>query len=394
MEECSADTCIHGTCVNGVCQCNTNYYGATCATFCDMHTTCNDHGVCSETDGECLCLYGWVDTSCDVPCTASANCSDHGVCDSFGDCLCYDGYDGDLCEEHNVGYSFLAVLLLLGNGVVGYLWYRSRNASVFERKVPQSFNPDQLAARRQREAEKAQAQAASHANANPLPSVTVTINSAEEKWVCPACTFSNPMSAKQCVVCTTKRGAVIDKAANADIFGDDEEEVSIKRTRKTKRETRRREPAKKIDATGVSSPKPAGGKKEEAASERLTEIPSDLELLPLDAKEAEVELFKDETMRITLILKKYADKHLMSCVCRFYAVEGEISNLALTYAAPKYIKVNTYPISSTTFSKEQPASQQLAFLLLEEKPLKIRISGTFSHDGKEMSVHTGSLMIM
>ena len=146
---------------------------------------------------------------------------------------------------------------------------------------PQSFNPDQLAARRQREAEKAQAQAASHANANPLPSVTVTINSAEEKWVCPACTFSNPMSAKQCVVCTTKRGAVIDKAANADIFGDDEEEVSIKRTRKTKRETRRREPAKKIDAAGVSSPKPARGKKEEAASERLTEIPSDLELLPL-----------------------------------------------------------------------------------------------------------------
>ena len=130
MEECSADTCIHGTCVNGVCQCNTNYYGATCATFCDMHTTCNDHGVCSETDGECLCLYGWVDTSCDVPCTASANCSDHGVCDSFGDCLCYDGYDGDLCEEHNVGYSFLAVLLLLGNGVVGYLWYRSRVGSL------------------------------------------------------------------------------------------------------------------------------------------------------------------------------------------------------------------------------------------------------------------------
>ena len=38
MKECSADTCIHGTCVNGVCQCNANYYGATCATFCDMHT--------------------------------------------------------------------------------------------------------------------------------------------------------------------------------------------------------------------------------------------------------------------------------------------------------------------------------------------------------------------
>ena len=145
---------------------------------------------------------------------------------------------------------------------------------------PQSFNPDQLAARRQREAEKAQAQAASHANANPLPSVTVTINSTEEKWVCPACTFSNPMSAKQCVVCATTKGAVIDKTASADLFADDEEEVSIKRTRKSKRETRRREPARKIEAAGVASPRPAGGKKE-ATSERLTEIPSDLELLPL-----------------------------------------------------------------------------------------------------------------
>lgn len=31
-----------------------------------------------------------------------------------------------------------------------------------------------------------------------------------------------------------------------------------------------------------------------------------------------------------MLLGRYADKHLMSCVCRFYAVEGEISNLALT----------------------------------------------------------------
>lgn len=33
---------------------------------------------------------------------------------------------------------------------------------------------------------------------------------------------------------------------------------------------------------------------------------------------------------ILMLLCRYADKHLMSCVCRFYAVEGEISNLALT----------------------------------------------------------------
>ena len=129
MEECSENTCIHGTCVDGVCKCNANYYGATCESFCDMHTTCHGHGVCSETDGECICLYGWVNITCNVPCTASANCSGHGVCDSYGECLCYNGYDGDLCEERNVSYSFLVVLLLLGNGVVGYLWYRSRVGS-------------------------------------------------------------------------------------------------------------------------------------------------------------------------------------------------------------------------------------------------------------------------
>ena len=126
MEECSESTCIHGTCVDGVCQCNPNYYGTTCETFCDMHTTCHDHGVCSEKDGECICVYGWVNPACDSPCTASANCSDHGVCDSFGECICYDGYDGEFCEARDFDYSFLVVLLLLGNGVVAYLWYRSR----------------------------------------------------------------------------------------------------------------------------------------------------------------------------------------------------------------------------------------------------------------------------
>ena len=103
--------------------------------------------------------------------------------------------------------------------------------------------------------------------------------------MCPACTFSNPMSAKQCVVCSTKKGAVIDKTANADIFAEDEEEVSIKRTRKSKRETRRREGAKKIEASSVTTTAAtaaaaAAATKEEAAGERLTEIPSDLELLP------------------------------------------------------------------------------------------------------------------
>ena len=147
---------------------------------------------------------------------------------------------------------------------------------------PQSFNPDQLAARRQREME--QVQSLAHGNTNPIASVSVSINTTEEKWICPACTFSNPVSAKQCVVCNTKRGAVIEKKANEDIFGDDEEEVSIK-TRKTRREAKKRETVKRDRTPRVSS-SAEGGKKspsleEGAKSDGLAEIPSDLELIPL-----------------------------------------------------------------------------------------------------------------
>ena len=41
-----------------------------------------------------------------------------------------------------------------------------------------------------------------------------------------------------------------------------------------------------------------------------------------------------------MLLGRYADKHLMSCVCRFYAVEGEISNLALTVETWKSCNVD------------------------------------------------------
>ena len=95
----------------------------------------------------------------------------------------------------------------------------SQNAAVFERKLspsfpsltpsPAQFNPDHLAARRQREAEQSLTHSAS--TSTPLPAVKVTVNSPQEHWVCPACAFSNPASAKTCVVCNTERGAVIKK---------------------------------------------------------------------------------------------------------------------------------------------------------------------------------------
>lgn len=84
-----------------------------------------------------------------------------------------------------------------------------------------------------------------------------------------------------------------------------------------------------------------------------------------DVKEAEVELFKDETVRITLILKKsesemaimdrYADKHLMSCVCRFYSVEGEITNLALTVETGKRVEVFSMQRRNTSKSIHIPS---------------------------------------
>ena len=129
MEDCSEETCINGSCVDGVCKCNSNYYGANCSTFCDMHTTCHSHGVC-DSDGECLCTYGWADSFCNVSCTSAQNCSSHGVCDSNGDCMCFNGFSGTFCDARSEDYSLLVLFLLLCNAVVGYLWYRSRVASM------------------------------------------------------------------------------------------------------------------------------------------------------------------------------------------------------------------------------------------------------------------------
>ena len=77
---------------------------------------------------------------------------------------------------------------------------------------------------------------------------------------------------------------MIEKKANEDIFGDDEEEVSIK-TRKTRREAKKRETVKR-DRTPRASSSVEGGKKspsleEGTKSDGLTEIPRDLELIPL-----------------------------------------------------------------------------------------------------------------
>ena len=123
--DCSEKTCINGTCNGGQCECNTNYYGHQCDIFCSPQETCHGHGLCNA-EGVCECAREWTDMQCDVPCTSSMNCSSHGVCDVFGDCMCHKGFSGDFCERRSVGYVPLIVFLLVCNGVVSYLWYRSR----------------------------------------------------------------------------------------------------------------------------------------------------------------------------------------------------------------------------------------------------------------------------
>ena len=76
---------------------------------------------------------------------------------------------------------------------------------------PDQFNPEQLAARRQREMEQSQSLTRNTSATPTLPSAIATINKPSEQWVCPACTFNNPGSATVCIVCNTQKGAVVEK---------------------------------------------------------------------------------------------------------------------------------------------------------------------------------------
>ena len=100
-----------------------------------------------------------------------------------------------------------------------YLFFEIFQHSLINR--PQQFNPEALAARRQRELEQSQSLAAHTATATALPSATASIvnkNNAEEQWVCPACTFSNPASARKCVVCSTEKGRAVEMKVGSEVM--------------------------------------------------------------------------------------------------------------------------------------------------------------------------------
>lgn len=130
--------------------------------------------------------------------------------------------------------------------------------------------------RRQREIEQVQSLTRASSNPTPaMPTVVATVNKPTDHWICPACTFKNPSTASVCIVCNTVKGAVIEKVCvvrdsslqpkTEDLLSSDEEEVSIKRTRKTTQRSAR---------SARSAHKPSTPKTEEKV-----EIPSDLELL-------------------------------------------------------------------------------------------------------------------
>ncbi|KNB43533.1 hypothetical protein JH06_2649 [Blastocystis sp. subtype 4] len=388
---CNENSCVNGKCVNGRCECNEGFFGATCEPRCDNSNMCHDHGICND----CDCVVGYYGDSCTEECIDEIHCNNHGHCTKYGSCLCDDGYDGIKCEIPDKSYVFLIIVLVASNAIIACLWYRQRVNGIPNYLTirilqylnencgpePPQFNPEALAARRQREME--QAKSLTHSS-NSLPSATVTINRPENQWVCPACTFSNPASAKQCVVCSTPKGQVVntktrfmEKAQKEVVIGGDEEEVSIKRTRKAIRSTR------------------SAKREMPIVTPETATIPSDLELISLDSKEGEIELFANEGIRITMVLKKFDNPNLTNILCRFYAVSGNpISDFVLNYSTPKYIVVKTYPLSSTIIEPATPATQQLVFLLTDSKPLKLRLSGTFTVNGKHMEIQSGSLKIV
>lgn len=91
----NATTCGgHGTCTTSgtpPCNCNTNWFGANCGTYCYAPTTCNGHGSCVFMGSNiyCECNSGWwlpgypsgtSGSFCNIPCTNATTCNGHGNC--------------------------------------------------------------------------------------------------------------------------------------------------------------------------------------------------------------------------------------------------------------------------------------------------------------------------
>lgn len=88
---CGTSNCNgHGSCNDGQCECEVDYFGTACTSFCPL--SCSMHGDCIH--GSCLCYGGFAGPACDqITC-----CNGHGSCDKPGTCECDEGWNGEDCS--------------------------------------------------------------------------------------------------------------------------------------------------------------------------------------------------------------------------------------------------------------------------------------------------------
>jgi hypothetical protein len=84
---------------NNCTSCETNYFGSSCATYCNATTTCSGNGTCDTDTGQCSCNDGYFGPSCATYCNPNSTCTGHGSCDpSSGQCRCEDRFGGVACD--------------------------------------------------------------------------------------------------------------------------------------------------------------------------------------------------------------------------------------------------------------------------------------------------------
>jgi len=93
----------NGTCNdNFICDCQENYYGAACATFCQANITCTQAGICTEA-GTCHCNGSYYGPNCGKFCSTAddekRNCF-FGNCLATGDCNCSLNYWNHDCNVY------------------------------------------------------------------------------------------------------------------------------------------------------------------------------------------------------------------------------------------------------------------------------------------------------
>jgi len=108
-DPCPSSCGAHGKCVGGMfCQCTTpGFTGHDCMQPLVCPADCGAHGACSQ-DGQCVCDNGWTGQLCtvEIGCPTGVGdmggevlaCSGHGACLGDGECKCSPGYKGNDCS--------------------------------------------------------------------------------------------------------------------------------------------------------------------------------------------------------------------------------------------------------------------------------------------------------